>query len=177
MGTGRYNSFEDTQHDVQFSDLERRIRNLETLVGASGSGLHTQLDRLEGSSSSYTLGTYVDVTGLQIEFEKRSASTLLRVRLDVSGFVNVAGTRVDCGADIISTGVSYLDENISYFYFNAANDHREWGYERDFPYNPIITPLARGAVSIQAKIKVSANTFFVDSNDLLVMTVSEVEPY
>lgn len=177
-GVGRYNSFEDTQHDVQFGLLERRVRNLETLVGATGTGLHSQLARATGSGETYTSASYVNVNGLTILFEKRSLSTLLRVRIEASGFFNVLGSKATFGVDCVHEDLSYLDIDVAPYFFNAASDHRQWGYEIDLPSPAMFDPLlGSGAVTVTGKCKVSANTFTTDANDTLVMTVTEIEPY
>ena len=177
-GAGRYNSFEDHQHDVQFSILERRVRNLETVVGAVGTGLHSQLMYVPGAGQTYTLGTYVAVPGLSLNFDKRSLGSLLRVRIDASGFFNVLGSKATFGVDCVHTDVSYLDVDVSPFFFNEANAHRHWGYEVDLPTPSMFVPLlGSGNVAVTGKVKVSGNTLTTDASDLLVMTVTEIEPY
>jgi len=171
----RYNSFEDHQHDVQFAVLERRVRNLETLVGSTGGGLHSKVVRVPGSGTNYTSTSYVAVSGLSMVFDKKSVSTLLRVKISASGFVNVA-TKVTFGVDAIASNATYTDIDVSPYFFNTTGDHRHWSYERDMPDEAMFDPLlASGDVTINGKVKVLSNQFTVNTDDLLVMTVTEVE--
>lgn len=174
----RYNSFEDHQHDVQFALLERRVRNLEALAGAPNPGLHSQILRLGGPLGPYTNTSYNDVSGLSITFNKRSLSTLLRVGVEASGFVNTGGTAVDFGVDVVASNTSYIDYDVAPYYFNEASSHRQWFYDRDVPDDTLAGDLlAAGVVTIDARVKVSGNTFSVDSFDLLILKVTEVEAY
>lgn len=174
----RYNSFEDHQHDVQFTTLERRVRNLEALIGGTGPGLRSQIIRIPGDGTNYTSTTYVDVPGLTFTFNKLSSATLLRVRFEVSGFTNVAGTVATFGVDVVASNTIYTDYDVAPYFFNTTGDHRHWSYARDVPDDSFSgTFLASGDLTVYGRVKVNANQYTANSSDLLLLEVTEVEAY
>lgn len=177
-GAGRYNSFEDTQHDVQFSLLEHRVRNLETLVGGTGTGLHSQLVRVTGTGETYTSTSYVTVPSLSLNFDKRSLSTLLRVRIDASAHMSPAFQSATFGVDCVTSDLTYTNIDVAHHFFSGAADIRHWGYEIDLPSPSMFDPLlGSGNVVVTGKVKVTGSTLTTDANCTMVMTVTEIEPY
>lgn len=172
MSSGRYSSFEDPRHDVQFAGLERRMRNLETESGAIGSGLNTRVIRVI-NLGSITSGAYIDVPGSSFTFTKRSSATELSARIDASGFASGGLVKASFAVSVAGTGgTTYVDYPVSDFLFNNTGVHAHWGYDVDG-----LIGVPAGPVDVIARVKVDANTFTSDINDIITLRITEIESY
>lgn len=167
----RYNNTDDLLLDAMILDLDKRLKTLES---APATPLRTKLLRVS-PNTNFSSTTYVTVASSTVVFPKKFPGTLLRVRVDASGFMSGSG-RVDFGVNVDGLNVDYNDYDVAPFFFNTVNTHDQWSYARNVPDNVGAgTLLAVGDVSVSLRVKVSANTLTVDVNDLLSLEVSEVE--
>lgn len=175
---GRYNSYAQHSLDEKLRIWEHRLRNLETVSGAS-SGAHSSLLQLRVVAPvNFNSLSYVDFTDLKITYTKRSSLTRLRVAVNGSGVVNVQPTTVFIAADVLEPLPMYTGMDLGSFAFDAATSRRSWYQVRYIPdvvtdFTPAV-PV--GTYDIQVTVRVSGNQFTVDPDDLFTMEVSEVAP-
>lgn len=174
----RYNSFEDLQLDVQVANLERRLRNLEALSGTAQSA-PSRVERFQPVANAYSSLSYQDITGFNVTYNKKSSRTMLRIRLDLTGRVDVASTRVTFGVDAgAASGTSYSNYDIATYVFTEANARRFWSYARDIPDDTGAGDLLSvGDIDLQVLVKVSGNQFSTTTDDFMVLEVTEIYPY
>jgi hypothetical protein len=118
--------------------------------------------------NNFTSTSYVNFTlnavAQTISFTKRYASTRLRIQYMGSGFASAQPTTITIGANINST-----DFDVCKYNYNSANSHLSLGSVR------FISGIAAGAVTITARVKVSANTWTTDNNDTFTFIAEEVQ--
>lgn len=176
MSGSRYNSFEDRQMDVQFATLERRVRNLESLIG-TGRVHHNKLVRFfAGAPVNVTSTTYEDVTGFSASYQKLSSTSWLRIDLRSSGLVSVTNTEVDFGVSVTGSPTQYTNQDVADFNFDDVNVRHAFSNLRYIPDSGASPTMEAGLLLVQVRVKVNANQFTYDNDDVMSLEVSEVLP-
>lgn len=136
----------------------------DTLTTLANNGIYTV--SAVSPAVNFTTTSYADFTGAALSFAKLQDSSNLRVRIDVTGYLQTAQPR----QVYLAVKIGATDYQVSQFNFNDLANHKGWSG------TAIITGIPTGSYTIQVRGKISGAgaTATFDGNDTITLTVEEI---